>query len=88
MVKLLGDYSVAELDPQGRAISIEEKPAEPKSNVGMMGLFYDNDVLRIACKLKPSQRGEMSPRRARLRGGQTGLNPSVSSSTRSGLRPT
>jgi glucose-1-phosphate thymidylyltransferase len=59
-VKNPQQYGVVEFDGDGRVLSLEEKPAQPRSPYAVPGLyFYDNDVLNIAANLKPSPRGEL-----------------------------
>jgi len=53
-------YGVVEFAPDGRVLSLEEKPAKPKSNYAIPGIyFYDKDVVKLARSLKPSKRGEL-----------------------------
>ena len=54
------DYGVIELDKDQKVVSIEEKPQDPKSNIAVVGLYmYDNSVISVSKKIKPSDRGEL-----------------------------
>lgn len=72
-------YGVAEIDREGNCLSIEEKPAVPKSNYAVVGLyFYPNQVLDVAAQIKPSARGELeitSVNQAFLKEGRLNVQP-------------
>lgn len=60
MVKDPQRYGVVEINAEGKAVSLEEKPAKPKSSYAVTGLyFYDNQVLDVAVGIRPSARGEL-----------------------------